>query len=59
MIYNNTIMDAKYNGIQVVTSWGSTFSISDIHINNNSHIPKVTVYMLEMWKKDILLIILS
>ena len=35
MIYNNTIMDAKYNGIQVVTSWGSTFSISDIHINNN------------------------
>ena len=35
MIYNNTIMDAKYTGIQVVTSWGSTFSISDIHINNN------------------------
>ena len=35
MVYNNTIIEAKYNGISVATSWGSTFAISDIHINNN------------------------
>lgn len=35
LIYNNTLTEIKYNGIQVATSWGSTFTIKDIHINNN------------------------
>ena len=34
-IFNNSLSEIKYNGIQVATSWGSTFSIKNIHINNN------------------------
>jgi len=34
-IYNNTLSQIKYNGIQVATSWGSTFTINNIHIHNN------------------------
>ena len=34
-IYDNELVQIKYNGIQVAASWGSTFAIDNIHINNN------------------------